>query len=221
MINWFRKVKIPYNRYFLVPFLLWMLAGGVLLALLTKVQLFHAINTHHNNITDTLMYRATLMGQPEVIIPVMLLVMALPRYRNRWFILTACLCNITPLIIARLAKSYFDAPRPISYFQHAPWIHVSPDWPVLLQFSFPSGHSEGAFSFFCFLSLILQPDHKGYGLLFFLLALLVGYSRVYLAAHFFADVYAGSIIGTASCLAMYAFMDKYKWRFTGEKDTFA
>jgi len=88
------------------------------------------------------------------------------------------------------------------------------------NYKFPSnericvmGHSTGAFSFFCFLSLILTARYKAFGLLFFLLALSVCYSRMYLAAHFFDDVYAGSILGTTLTMLMFSIMNQYKSKF--------
>jgi membrane-associated phospholipid phosphatase len=62
-------------------------------------------------------------------------------------------------------------------------------------FSFPSGHSAGAFSLFFMISLILSGKRKFLGVFLFLLAMLTGYSRIYLGQHFPVDVYAGSIIG--------------------------
>jgi membrane-associated phospholipid phosphatase len=216
-----KRLNIPFNPYFFYPFLVWVVVGAVLLMTFDKQQLFTFINSRHNWVTDTLMYRITWMGQGEVIIPVLLLVMAFSAYRNWWYLITAAVCNLGPLIVQRILKIWVDAPRPLNYFNHATWIHYSPDWPELLNFSFPSGHSEGAFSFFGFLALLLPPSYQRYGGLFFVLALSVCYSRVYLAAHFFADIYAGSIIGMVITVAMYVIMNKLKGRFIKEKGTFA
>jgi membrane-associated phospholipid phosphatase len=216
-----KKFPGPLNPYFFYPFLAWIVCGGILLTVFDRRELFYFINSRHNAVTDVLMYRITWMGQGEVIIPVLLLMMAFTAYRNWWYFTTALACSITPLIVQKLLKIWIDSPRPLNYFNHAPWIHISSDWPVLLNFSFPSGHSEGAFSFFCFLSLLLKPHHRRYGLLFFILALSVCYSRVYLAAHFFADIYAGSIIGGSVTMLVFVFMSKYKKRFFKEKGTFA
>jgi membrane-associated phospholipid phosphatase len=41
----------------------------------------------------------------------------------------------------------------------------------------------------------------------FCLALVASYSRVYLSQHFFGDIYAGSVIGVGSTLALYYWMD--------------
>ena len=60
--------------------------------------------------------------------------------------------------------------------------------------------------------------YNKWGLLFFLLALSVCYSRLYLAAHFFDDVYAGSIVGAVTTTLIFSVMNKYKDRFF-KKDT--
>ena len=159
------------------------------------------------------------MGQAEVVIPVLLLLMLIPRFRNWWYFATAALCNLIPFFIQQALKTIFDRPRPRLLYYDRTWMHYLPEWPVYLSRSFPSGHSAGAFSLFCFLSLLLPQRHRVFGLLFFMLALLVCYSRIYLAAHFFADVYAGSIVGAVFTTFVFAIMNKYKGVFY-KKDTF-
>ncbi len=186
--------------------------------LFTKQALFSAVNSHYNDTADTLMYYITWMGQGEMIITVLLALLLIPRFRNWWYFLTALLCNLIPFFIQQMLKIVFDSPRPFKYFHNAPWIHYLYKWPYLSDRSFPSGHSAGAFSFFCFLTLLLPSKYRAAGLIFFLLGLAVCYSRLYLTAHFFEDVYAGSIIGTVSTALIFLVMDKYKGRFfTGGK----
>lgn len=155
------------------------------------------------------MYSLTHLGQAEVVIPVLLLLLFLPRYRNWWYLVVATVCNIVPMLVQQGMKAWFDELRPLKYFNDAPWIHKLPHWPSLYHHSFPSGHTEGAFSFLCFLSLLLYRTHRHWALLFFVLALMVGYSRMYLAAHFFADVYVGSIVGVVVTTICYALMTEY------------
>jgi membrane-associated phospholipid phosphatase len=212
-----RLYKIS-NPYFAIPFLLWVLTGGIFWYLYSKKDLFAFFNTHHNPTSDTLMYNITWMGQAQIIVPVLLLVMALPRYRNWWYLLLALACNVAPFLIAQIIKSALDWPRPLNLYNHAPWIHISPDWPEFLSRSFPSGHSQAAFSMFCFLSLLLIPEYLGFGALFFVLAFSVAISRMYLAAHFFSDVYAGSILGTIVTIVVYDVMHYYRERYVNRKN---
>lgn len=62
--------------------------------------------------------------------------------------------------------------------------------------------------------------------MWFVLALLAAYSRIYLSQHFFADVYAGSLIGVLTTILVYywltTFFNKqdYPWQSKGILDYF-
>jgi membrane-associated phospholipid phosphatase len=172
------------------------------------ITLFKAINTGYTSFLDMLMPFITMMGEAWFIIIVLLLVLGKNEYRNWWYVVTATICNVIPSVLVQVFKSAFDAPRPLKLLNEVSWIHTLPEWPRLMERSFPSGHTCGAFSLFCFLAMLLPHKHRWLGILFFLLALCVAYSRIYLAAHFFEDVYAGSIFGTLSCLTVVTIMNK-------------
>ena len=198
-----RKTSLTYNPWFQLPFLLWMIGGGILLAMYNAEQLFSAVNTRHTSLLDAVMYRITYLGDGIPMAVILLLVFLIPGFRNWWFLLSAVLCTVMPALVTQLLKEVFDAPRPMTVFKGETWLHMLTHWDMLYERSFPSGHTTGAFSLFCFLSLLLPRHWAWAGLLCFIMALLVGYSRMYLAAHFFRDVYVGSLIGTITALAMY------------------
>jgi membrane-associated phospholipid phosphatase len=77
--------------------------------------------------------------------------------------------------------------------------------------SFPSGHSLSAFAlFFCLLFVSRNHFLK---ILFFILAILAAYSRVYLSQHWLIDIYVGSIIGVCFSLLFYVvFYHTNKWQ---------
>jgi len=215
-----KRPHISLNPFFLIPFIVWVIAGGWLLSSFNSKDLFFFINSRYTPKTDIFMFYTTWIGEGFVIVTVLALLMLLPRFRNWWYFITALLCNLLPFFIQQTLKSYYDSPRPINVFKHAAWIHRAADWPELLYRSYPSGHTEGAFCFLCFLSLVLPPRYKALGFLFFTVAMLVAYSRIYLAAHFFADVYAGSIVGTVFCTLIYSVIALLKDRFSEKKGTF-
>ena len=176
-----------------------------------KDTLFHAANSHYNKFFDVMMALATYMGQAEVIFPVLILMFAIKRFRNYRYFGTALACNLIPFLIQQILKAHFNFPRPMQVYHYNPeFVHYLKNWPYLLYYSFPSGHTVGAFSFFCFLSLLLPESYKKFGVLFFILALMVGYSRMYLAAHFFRDVYFGSMVGITIPSLMFYIMGKLK-----------
>jgi len=61
-------------------------------------------------------------------------------------------------------------------------------------YSFPSGHSAMAFM----AAFVITSYHKKAGVLVYLLAFMVGLSRVYIGVHFPSDVICGALIGTVS-----------------------
>ncbi len=212
-----KKLNRSYNPWFFFPFLLWIVAGGLLQLYFTNEQLFFAVNNHYTPFADVVMYYTTWLGEGWFIVILILLLFAISRFRNLWFFITATMCSLIPFGMQQGLKEYFKAPRPRAYFHDSAVMHFLPTWPSLVNNSFPSGHSEGAFSFFCFASLLLPEKYRRYGLLFFLLALSVCYSRIYLTAHFFADVYAGSIIGGVVTTLVYSVMYQFKDRFEKNK----
>lgn len=182
--------------------------GGILLMTLSKATLFFGINGHYSHFADVFMFYVTWFGQAEIIIPFLLFLMVFRKFRNWGYFITALLCNIIPFFIQQGLKYWLNEPRPRTLYRDMPGMHFLPEWPELFSSSFPSGHTVGAFSFFCLLSLLLDARYRIFGLLFFVLALFVAYSRIYLTAHFFNDIYFASIIGTVSTTLIYAFMEK-------------
>jgi undecaprenyl-diphosphatase len=59
------------------------------------------------------------------------------------------------------------------------------------SFSFPSNHAINTFTF----ATIVTLTYRKFGFLLYTLALLIGYSRVYLGVHYPTDVLAGIICG--------------------------
>lgn len=75
--------------------------------------------------------------------------------------------------------------------------------PVPQDFSFPSGHTSASFS--AAVSILLNRKEGKcpiLGLLALTLAVLIGFSRMYLYVHFPTDVLAGALLGTGSAFAV-------------------
>jgi len=85
-------------------------------------------------------------------------------------------------------KAFFHRSRPFIAFIQAIVIGKKPG-----SWSFPSGHSASAFAG----AWLLSRDFPGQGSLFFLLAALVGFSRIYLGDHYPGDVLSGALSGMA------------------------
>jgi len=209
-----RKVRAFYNPWFIVPFLLWMMAGAILLIIYDRDILFRTVNLHHTSFLDSAMLFLTNFGDAVGIVPILLLLLVFQSCRNWWYILAAIICNGVPALLVQVLKWIFDAPRPFQYYKaDANWIHFNPAWgDHLYDHSFPSGHSAGVFSICCFLSMILPKGWGIAGIGLFIFGTLVAYSRMYLAAHFYLDIYVGSILGTVTTIFCFALMRHWSKR---------
>jgi len=197
---------ISFNRYFLGLFAAWVLLGGIALLFFDKQVLFAIVNTHHSSGMDVFMYYVSMLGEGPFGAILLLLLLGMRQLRNWWYFTAALCCNVLSALLTQWAKFMVNAPRPLQYFNNAEWVHVSPDWPRLYAHSFPSGHTCAGFALCSFLAFLLPPPYRKWGIFLFVVALLIGYSRIYLAAHFFLDVYVGSILGTLFTIAMLAVM---------------
>lgn len=104
------------------------------------------------------------------------------------------LTQITPGILDIAIKKIVNRPRPVVALHNlikAGEIHINLLGRHLTEDSFPSGHSVTAFSLAVALSYIF-PKHKK---LFYILAFIVAFSRVYDGEHYPLDVIAGGILG--------------------------
>lgn len=191
-------------KIFLAVSALWLLAGGMLLAVYGDTFLFRYIHTRHNPAFDYFFKYYTLAGTAVVIIPVLLLIFWF-RYRSRDFFLLLLATQIGSLLVNQAMKFWFAHPRPAAVSGGEPWFHRIAGEELHYANSFPSGHTAGAFAFFLFLAFLLPKRRAAWSILFIFLALLVAYSRIYLGQHFFSDVYAGSIEGMLICLCMLYF----------------
>lgn len=211
MKKFLAKNNISGSILFFYCFLIWIPLGAFLLGFENDRSIYREINQQHTVFLDLLMPYVSYLGTGPVIIFISLLLLGIKKFRNWQFLILALVVNGIPFLVAQVLKNIFHAPRPLKYFEQAEWIHLVPGQRMHYHLSFPSGHSEGAFACFCFLALLLPRKYALFGLFLFLLALLVMYSRIYLSQHFFADVYAGSLIGGLGALFCFLLM-KYFFR---------
>lgn len=75
-------------------------------------------------------------------------------------------------------------------------------------YGFYSGHASNAMALAVFMWHLLKQSHKTTGILLFIWAVLVAYSRVYLGVHYPGDVLMGMFMGTVIgwlCYRLFAF----------------
>jgi len=163
-----------------------------------------AINHFHNSFFDSFFYYATFLGDgvTATLLSIILLVVNFRQF------LIVSVANIASAAVTQLLKHtlFSDVYRPKKFFEGIYDLYFVPGVENYLYNSFPSGHSTCAFSLYCTFALLAKKS--SYKFLFFLLALLAGFSRVYLSQHFLQDVLAGSLIGVVAALSFYFLFQK-------------
>lgn len=196
------------NTAFLVPYLLFLIAGSQLMLTHSKASLHLFFNGYYNTAADIFFSRLTNVGDG---IMVMLIAIVLLFIRYKYCLLLVLTTSTAGIITQFLKRTFFDdVVRPQKFFESLKdHLRLVPGVDIHLNNSFPSGHSTTAFALFLTLALISKKQYVKF--LLFCTALLIGYSRIYLSQHFFNDVYAGSLIGVSVTLVIYYFVQKSKW----------
>lgn len=192
------------NRWFYLPYLLLLVPALVLQFTVHQFNISLWVNRLHNPTLDFAFNYLTDLGDGlfAAAIAVMLLLYC------RKFFWPAVLSFYVPAIITQVLKRlvFADHLRPGLRMKHLPDLHFVPGVTIHEYNSFPSGHSTSAFAVFLFLALI--SSRKPFGLLFLVVAILVGLSRIYLLQHFFEDVLTGSLIGVTCTTLIYTLFEQ-------------
>lgn len=193
-------------RLFFIPYLVFLVVCLVIKFLFTKEQIYFGVNSVYSSFGDFITPFLTDLGNGWTILALSA-ILALFNYRVAF--LMASSYALTSLS-AQVVKYIADAPRPTLLFKdRLSEIHVVKGV-YLLQFdSFPSGHTVTAFSAGVLITYLAK--NKNWGILLFLVAVAVGYSRMYLSEHFFEDVVAGSALGVILTVCWISFIDSKRF----------
>lgn len=200
------------NRFFFLPYALALILVGLLQLLYTQEQLMQWVNVRNSPLADALFPYITYMGDGAVYVIVCLILLLYNRRVGSVAFASFALSSLTSLFLKQVVFS--DSPRPLKFFEHSTYqYHIIEGLDIYSYNSFPSGHTISAFALFSLLAFL--DDRKGRGWFFGSLAMLTGYSRIYLFQHFVEDVYVGSLIGVAASVIVYLLMQQ--WAIKKEK----
>jgi len=202
-------------KWMLVPYLGVLLICLLLKIIYTRETIYFTVNGINSPIGDFLAPLFTDMGDGLFVVA-LCLVFLLFSYRK--FLLLASSFILTSLLV-QIVKFIVAAPRPKLYFKdniNVSKIHFVKGVYMLISNSFPSGHTVTAFSGAVVFTYLCKNNR--WGIFFLILAMLIGYSRMYLSEHFFEDVVAGSVLGViATVIWIYwldnkTFIHRPKWQ---------
>lgn len=197
------RALITRNAIFFLPYFL-LLAGSFMLQIwISSPLITFMINSWHSSLADPVFIVFTDLGNGLTTLIICFILLFISYGRALIFLILTNLAGLFAQIVKRLV----DSPRPFIYFSHhSPLLHFVQGVQIFKDHSFPSGHTTTAFSMAVLLALF--TENKKYSFNYLLLALGVAWSRIYLGEHFFADVVAGSILGTFTSLTGFFLINK-------------
>ena len=143
----------------------------------------------------------TYLGSGYAYIPVILILLNKKLKWGAFYGISLGISNLLLVLFKRVIFEDFNRPiyDPQLYDNYQ--LHLIEGVDMHRFHSFPSGHTTTAFTVFFFLAIMSRNNTAKF--IFFVLAILTAYSRVYLSQHFFEDIVAGSVLGTATVLLSY------------------
>ena len=208
-----KKQSIFFSVY--VAFLLVLI---VLLTIFSKTDATLWTNQFWSPFQDVMYKYMTYLGDFGMAI---LVVLALLFWKFKYAVI-AILSFVASAGVTQFLKKmiYFDVKRPTHHedlweLYTSGELHVVEGVKQMSDYSFPSGHATSAFSMFCL--VVLLSKKKWVGFICIVLAILIGYSRVYLCQHFYEDIFVGSLIGGTGSLLIYSYFENITFGNWGEK----
>lgn len=202
------------NATYLISCLVFAVLISFYCAFFGKAEGFLFINQFHTRIFDRFFILFTNLGNGLFVIGVMIIMMT--RKKIGWSVQTGISFLVSGLV-AQLLKHLVHSPRPRLYFgpNEIRFIHGITGTGYS---SFPSGHTATIFALATLLSLYFPGRRTG--ILFFLIAALTGFSRIYLAQHFPIDILGGLLAGVLTSIAVYMYVPLARFDKKFSKDEF-
>jgi len=187
------KQLIRNNLFFFCPYIIFLLICILFMMLYSKATIHVFLNSFHSPFFDTFFRIITYFGNGIMYVFVFVYLLTRKCKLTNAFIFAV----IASVIVVYVLKHVLfpDMYRPVKYFEMygSHKLYLVEGIKLHYMNSFPSGHATTAFTVFFTLAVVTKKN--GLKPLFFVFALLTGYSRVYLSQHFLMDVVAGSILG--------------------------
>lgn len=148
--------------------------------------LFFIQNNFHFPVLDKIMIAATIAGEKGLIWVLVSVLLMTNRKTRPVGILALAALTLSATLGDGLLKHLIQRPRPYTAF---PGVRLLVD--ELTTYSFPSGHAASSFT----AAVVLNKYLKKFSPIFWIAAILIAFSRLYLFMHYPSDIVAGAVLG--------------------------
>lgn len=168
-----------------------------------KGEFERIVNKRHHSYLDVFFFYITYLGDGWGSVIILFLIFL----RKIYYGILALVSFLASTIIVQVMKRliFADSPRPSKFFEKEIDLHIIQGLELHSFFSFPSGHSSGAFSIFIILAMVSK--NQMLVAFYFILSVLVAFSRVYLLQHFFLDTFVGAWIAIIFAFLTYYYIE--------------
>lgn len=177
----FKKILIGVIFYFIFSIFFILFLNKIMIL---DHNLFFIINSISNPFLDSFFILITYLGSSVFwVLMILLFWMEKQKKVSIYLIFAFIIDSISSIFL----KYLFIRPRPYESLSNLKIL----DFEIEVGPSFPSAHTERAFSG----AIILSSIYKKFRIIFFILAFLVGLSRIYIGMHYPIDTLVGAING--------------------------
>lgn len=164
---------------------------GLLLWTFDFEILFFIKNHLRNGFFDAIVPFYTNLGNDGLIWIALGVVLLIPKKTRKCGVMVLATLLVMLVVNNIILKNLIARERPCATYPELVELVKVPT-----SYSFPSGHTVSAIA----VSFTILSQHKKFGIVTIILALLMGLSRLYVGVHFPTDVYGGIIVGFAISL---------------------
>lgn len=198
------KKLIQDNRVFFIGYIIILCFGSILLFSLGKVATFYFLNPIHGPILNNIFFFFTILGDGFFVVPLAFSLLLIKQKKLFWLILSGYI--VSGLVIL-LLKDVVNEARPSVYEGLKNYPYFIDKITLHNYHGFPSGHTASAFATSSVLAFYSRSK-KLAAIILLIVAMVIGYSRIYLGEHFISDVMVGSMIGVISGIICWNFIEK-------------
>jgi membrane-associated phospholipid phosphatase len=187
------------NKEFIIPFFVVTILSSMVIWTIGNHGLFLFVNKYYSDSADFFFLFITNFG--DAIIAVLIVILLL--WVSVREALTFLIITLLLAIIITWLKNYVfpELDRPAEVFKSSEILRLVEGYHPPGLCTFPSGHAATVFSIGLYMSILIKNRYTKF--ILFLIAFIVGYSRIYLSAHFPADILGGAVIAVPITIYCY------------------